>query len=199
MQEIKTGYTRVSQILSLLPSMIRRTEENYEIWGYPFQSIDQEVLKKKCIIGTNVHNAINAWSSNDFHPLNDCEKGYYESFLKWKQMISLRCFKSELRLYEEHMKITGAIDMLGQIKDNPECQLIDFKTSAQPDLLKWSLQAAFYHHILKHNKFEVSDTVLFVQLDKNGNSPKVHSFSVGERLKKMMISSFNVYKFLTEK
>lgn len=199
MTDIKYGYTRISQILSVIPSITgRKDDTNDPIFGFPYQQIDQEILKKKCTIGTNVHAAINAWATDDFIPLSECERGYYESFVKWKDLVHLKPIESEIRLYDDSIKITGAIDMLAQLKGSTEFQLIDFKCSAQADI-KWSLQACFYYHLLTINKFKINPSVLFIQLDKNGNLPKVHTYTITPQLKSLMISCINIYKFLTEK
>lgn len=197
MEDIKQGYTRVSTILNILPSLMNTEDDGREVWGFPLQEINQEMLKNKCIIGTNVHGAIHAWSSGEFFPLNECEKGYFASFSKWQYLTRLVCVKSELRMYDETLKITGAIDMLGEIQGNKSLMLIDFKTSAASDKKKWPLQAAFYHHLLKVNGFSPQETVLFVQLDKKGEMPKCHEFFIDNKLKTLMISAYNIYKHLT--
>ena len=197
--DILKGFTRVSTILSVLPTVTSETEDNQKTWGFPFQNINQEVLRKKCIIGTNVHQAINAWAINDFSPLTECEKGYFESFLRWNEIVKLKPIESELRLYDDSLKITGAIDMLGKIEGTDSLILVDFKTSANADDKKWPLQAAFYHHLLTVNKFSINQSVLFIQLDKTGALPKCHTFSIDSKLKNLMISTYNIYKYLTER
>lgn len=196
---ILEGYTRISTILSILPSIAGNNEDGQILWGFPFQTINQEVLKKKCLIGTNVHQAINSWASNDFSPLTECEKGYFDSFLIWKEIVKLKPIESELRLYDDNLKITGAIDMLGKIEGSDSLILFDFKTSSVADLKKWPLQAAFYHHLLTVNKFSINGSVLFVQLNKNGEVPTCHTFPIDNKLKTLMISTYNIYKHLTER
>lgn len=199
MENIKEGYTRISTILSVLPSVMGMDESGRELWGFPLQTINPEVLRNKCIIGTNVHSAINAWAHQDFAPLTANERGYFQSFCQWQELTQMHPIQSELRLYDEKIKITGAIDMLGKIKDSDNLILIDFKTSATCDNKKWPLQAAFYHHLLMVNEFEVHPNVLFLQLDKEGKMPVCHAFEITNQLKVTMLSAYNLYKYLTSK
>lgn len=198
-EDILEGYTRISTILSAFPCITGTTEDDKTIWGFPFQNINQEVLRKKCIIGTNVHQAINSWAINDFSPLTEYEKGYFDSFLAWKEIVRLKPIKSELRLYDDNLKITGAIDMLGKVEGSESLILIDFKTSSTADIKKWSLQAAFYHHLLVVNKFSINQSVLFIQLNKDGEIPTCHTFCIDNKLKTLMVSAYNIYKHLTER
>ncbi len=199
MENIQEGYTRVSTILSVLPSLTGMDDNNQKIWGFPFQNINQEVLRKKCIIGTNVHAAINGWAINDFSPLTECENGYFNSFLRWQEIMHIKPIASELRLYDDKLKITGAIDMLAKIPASDNLILFDFKTSALVDEKKWPLQAAFYYHLLCVNKFTAQENVLFIQLNRKGDLPHCHTYFIDNKLKTLMISAYNIYKHLTEK
>jgi len=199
MEKIKDGYTRVSTILDFIPSIIPNGGEEKIKWGFPMQSIPEDILNRKAQIGTRVHEAINAWKIDDFYALNDEEKGYFESFQKWKDFMHLKPVHSELRLYNEPMMITGAIDMVCKIKESENLILIDFKTSASCDPKKWLLQAAFYHELLQYNGIETQPNVLFLKLDKRGDMPNVNIFTINTRAKKCMICAYNLYKFLTEK
>ena len=199
MDEIKSGYTRVSEILNIVPCSKKLDEQGRPIWEFPLQSIDKDVLNRKCLIGTNVHKAINAWYMRDFYPLNPEEIGYIDSFNAWKDIVNLHCIESEIRLYDESLKITGAIDMLGTVQGSKNIILIDFKTSSVADPKKWPLQAAFYHHLLTLNNFSVYENVIFLQLDKEGKMPKCHTYTIDKAMKTLMISTWNLYKYLTNK
>lgn len=199
MEKIKEGYTRISTILSLLPSVMGMNEDNKEIWGFPLQTINPEVLRNKCNIGRNVHTAINSWANHDFAPLAKSEKGYFQSFCRWQELTQMQPVQSELRLYDDNLMITGAVDMIGKIKNSENLVLIDFKTSATCDNKKWPIQAAFYHHLLTINNFIVHSTVLFLQLDKEGEMPICHAFEITKQLKITMISAYNLYKHLISK
>jgi len=202
MTEIKKGYTRVSTILSSIPSVTGTKENLQEIWGFSFQEIPQDILERKCVIGTNVHEAISATVTNDFFVLTSIERGYFNSYLKWRECINLIPIHSELRLYNDSLLVTGAVDMIATVGDNEAPQLIDFKTSACADPKKWLLQASFYHYLLSADEElakNLSQEVLFVQLDKNGGFPKVHAFTIDKKAQTLMISAYNIYKFLTDK
>jgi hypothetical protein len=198
-EEIKSGYTRISTILNMIPSIIEKEEEKREVWGFFLQSIDREILEAKCIIGSHVHEAIHADYTGEFFPLSEKEKPYFQSYIKWKKNVQLQIIHSELRLYEDDLKITGAIDVVGKLQGSDALVLIDFKTSASADKKKWPIQAMFYHYLLQKNNINAGEKILFVQLNKFGELPKVHEFMITKNLKTLMASVYNLYKFLTDK
>lgn len=173
MDQIKEGYTRVSEILSMIPTWNRKEKK----WHYPFQSINQEVLENKCRIGTNVHKAIESHLTKDFYALESDEKSYFTSFLQWHELVKLKPVLCETRFYNESLKISGAIDLIAYLGDDPTPTLIDFKTSACADLIKWEYQANFYH-LLASAESALTTNVLFVQLQKDEKSFIIHTFKI---------------------
>ena len=196
MKPIKPGYIRVSEILSIVPSII---SEKPTTFGYPLHNIDQTVLSNKADIGSSVHAAIDHQAKGDFFPLKESEQGYYNSYLQWAKFVELKPIETELRLYEEGMKITGGIDMLAILKGSPKWRLIDFKCTVSEDAKKWSLQAALYSMIIAQNDMGIMLDALFVKLDKNGEMPEVYEYKITNELQVAALSFYNAYKYVTGK
>ena len=115
MEEIKKGYTRVSEIVSV-PGM--------------FDMIPPDVLENKVRIGTNVHEAIHMDFLGFVPDLAEDEKGYYDSYLEWKGMAKVTTAMSEDRFYDDALMITGAIDGLLRFPYEDNLVAVDWKTSA---------------------------------------------------------------------
>lgn len=180
--EIKPGYTRVSEILSILP-------------GY--KNIAPEVLERKAQVGTNVHNAIFLHGKDIPLNLTDEEQKYFESYQKWAEIVELKPILTETRLYDEGLKITGCVDYFGGF--DKEYLLIDYKTSVCEDKVKWPLQAAFYHELLLTNGYRnASDRVIFLKLDKEGKMPKAISYEITHDLRAMVWNLLRVYQYVQE-
>jgi len=191
--EIPYGYTRVSTILSMIPS---KTKDG---WEMGFAKIDPEMLANKARIGTEVHNCIDAWAKNDFYPLPDDCKGYFDSFLLWADLVKLVPIESEMRLFDEHQMITGKIDMIGQTMDSKVWRLFDFKCTVCEDAKKWPLQACAYWDLLRHKLYAIDMSPLFVKLDKDGGMPKVFEYKIDPVVQTSWIAAINLYKWLTKK
>ena len=141
MNEIKTGYTRVSEIIGFFKAV-------------QLAQIDPDTLRKKAHLGTNVHAAIAGDDDGIYVPLNEKEMGYFESYKIWRRECDLKLIHDIPRLYCDKFKITGSVDCLGQY-DQKSLFLIDFKTTVKEDPIGWPLQGMFYHYLARHNKIEV--------------------------------------------
>lgn len=191
MDEIKKGYTRVSQILSMIPSKSKE-----EKWGYPINDIDEVVLKNKANLGSHVHDAIAADIRGEVFPLTDEEECYFQSYVKWRKEVNLEPVISEKRLNHDLLKITGRPDMLAYISSS--FKLLDFKCTMNEDKKKWKMQAAFYLLLCEYNEIVVDQLPLFIKLDKEGGFPKVYEYDIEkENLKTLAISALNIYRFLS--
>lgn len=200
MHEIKSGYTRVSQILSVIPSKIGKDSVSGQpIFGFPMRDIPVHVLSRKAEIGTRVHQAISMSHEEEFFPLANSEKGYYKSYQVWQKAVDLIPNKTELRLYHDALKLTGCVDMIGVMEGSSLPFLIDFKTAIAEDRAKWPIQAAFYHMLLAQEGYAVSDKAIFVILDREGGMPKICMYQTGKSLTTAAISAYNLYHYLTEK
>lgn len=180
---IKPGYIRVSEILS-----------QWDRFGH----IDPQVLQDKANLGTEVHRVIDEVSSGMFtdeYLLPEKARKYLRSFRLWKNEGVKEWKKGEQRLYCEVFKITGQIDAFYQFPGENTLTIIDYKTSATASPKDWELQGTFYHHLAKVNGYLLSDRFLFLQLDKDGELPKVHEFKVRQEMITIMISALNCYKW----
>jgi PD-(D/E)XK nuclease superfamily len=193
MTELDPKWIRVSSVLSMIP-----TKDCDGKWGYPLQSINQDILQRKADLGSSVHAAIAAHCRDEFMPINAKEEGYLESYLKWEKEVKIRQEASEARLFHEAMNLTGCVDMIGAIGDK-SLYVIDFKCTVSADPVKWPIQAALYHMLALVNKIPVEKTCLFVQLDKDGKLPKVHRYTITDTLMVSAISWYNAYVYLMKK
>lgn len=178
MEIIKPGYTRVSEIISQWPR---------------FEGIDPRILAEKALLGTNVHRAIAAYWDEVYIPLEPKEEPYFDSFLKWLELIKTRAAESEVRLYNDTLMVTGGIDAFMHL--GGEIILTDFKTSLSPSPCEWQLQGGLYHQLAEYNGYNIANCVLFVQLSKEGKVPTVHTYAVDHNLKNACMASIVTYRF----
>lgn len=192
MTELDPKWIRVSSILAMIP-----TKDSDGKWGYPIQSINQCVLERKAELGSSVHAAIAAHCRDEFIPISPKEEGYLESYHKWEKDMKFKPNSIEKRLYHDHLKLTGCIDMIIDLKE--DLYITDFKCTVAADPVKWKIQAALYHVLATINDIPVEKTALFVQLDPNGDMPKVHRYNINDNLVLCAISWYNAYIYLTSK
>jgi hypothetical protein len=183
-EEIRPGYTRVTEILS-----------QWDRFGH----IDQGVLKRKAMLGTKVHEAIANYYDGIPTKLEDKAEAYFQSFLKWDASKYMKIEETEKRYYCDEMKITGAIDALLMDERSKFLYLVDFKTSAvaSPDI--WRLQAAFYHYLVGKEKQYLDEKVFFVQLDKFGKEPKVFQFFCTKDIWDICLAAWKCHCYLKMK
>ena len=154
---IKEGYTRVSEIVGWFKAIT-------------LGSIDPGVLKRKALLGTEVHEAIAGFYEGVFVPLDQKAAPYYESFKRWSSCQEMKILKQEERYYNDSLLITGAVDMISDYHGIKH--LIDFKTSATADKKAWRIQGALYTFLYG----DKIDNIRFVKLDKNGKDPDIFDF-----------------------
>ena len=182
MDEIRDGYTRVSSILA-----------QWDKFGH----IDRSVVSNKAGIGTRAHKAIEMHVKGIIPILDEDISGYFLSYCKWEDSIKgIEILQPETRYYCDKLMITGQVDCIAKMPGQDIPVLVDFKTSVCCDSEMWALQGAFYHYLAKQAGITLSDEVLFLQLDKNGLSPKVHSFKITKELQGICISAYNCFKYL---
>lgn len=184
MEEIKEGYTRVSQIIGQ--------------WNQ-YSHINPQVLANKCRIGTEVHEKIAAEVQGIFLDTNeDCE-GYIESWIKWREDFPkpLHYAETEKRLYCDELMITGAVDAIIEAGDLRV--ILDYKTSATPNKKTWALQAAFYHYLVnKEREGETDPYVWFVHLKKDGKKAKNIEIHCTEELWEAAKSALHTYRYFND-
>lgn len=172
-------YIRVSEILGRLQN---------------FGDIDENVLKAKADIGTNVHQAIVEDTVGDFPMLKTNRAcAYFGSYELWKAKEK-PVFKMQVpRLYDDELMITGEIDGIIETNRHNLPVLVDWKCSASANEEIWEMQAHFYWYLLQRNGIEVSkEKMIWVNLrhSKKKNThgsvkfspalPKVYEFSYKE-------------------
>lgn len=187
-EEIKPGYTRVSEILHQ--------------WR-AYDMVDKNLLEERARIGTKVHMMIDADINNVPFICDDAtdeEKRYFDSYLAWKDSVKPKFIASEQRFYHESTKITGCVDAIVQIPWEERVVVIDWKTSSQPVKGIWDLQSAFYTFLAMENGVEsLGDRSLFVQLSRDGSKPKIHEYFFDQNMLVTCMSAVNIYKFLISK
>lgn len=162
-EKIKPGYIRISQILQQFND---------------FSAVPDEVLSAKCTLGSHVHAAIEALHEGLYVPLTEREQPYFESFEKWHAVTQFTPHKSEVRLYDDKLKITGCLDAI--YERNGKLILVDYKTSASPSE-SWQYQGMFYWHLAKINGIDLEKRYLFLQFHPNGKPASTYSFDASER------------------
>lgn len=191
--EMFENYIRVSEILSYFGKLGKCEECNKNKAG-----IDAVVLQNKANIGSDVHELIEMYLKGVDYPPSFKTKGYFNSFKKWKeQMGEFKCHL-EKRLFSDNLKLTGQIDCL--IEENSSIYLIDFKTSYYPDVVSWSLQAAFYHILLIENKniiyenLEILPRATFLHLKKNGDIAEEFTWEITDKITETAMDHYKVFK-----
>lgn len=181
MDTIKSGYLRISEVLSRLRDR---------------SGINPLVLADKQDIGTEVHHNIHMDSLgipaefNMFPVRNPMTgyinreeergEGYFNSYLLWKKENKPRYSIMEQRLYCDDIMITGQIDAI-MVKDTGLC-LIDFKCSHTADEEIWEMQGHFYLYLLKINGIETDVNFSFLKLDKSGKKPIEYNFTYNKNV-----------------
>lgn len=174
--DIKTGYIRVSSILKPLNN---------------FVGVDEAVLDAASARGTAVHKAIQLDADGLYYPLPLDSRGYFRSYLKWKAVTQYQIYKSEMRLYDDDLHVTGCIDAI--VTNGNFLYLVDWKNTAAQNRDYWELQGMFYHHLAAKNGIKLHSKIMFVQLCGEGSAPKVFSFEANEVLWRQCLKHYFVY------
>jgi len=162
-EEIREGYFRVTQVLQPYSS---------------YAEIPHHILVKAQNRGIRTHKVCEMYMLDEYFPYPDDDiAGYFESFKHWyDDDIIDRLVCVELRLYNDLLRITGQIDIVGVLKGDTSPSVIDIKTSQTPTK-SWPLQLAAYRHL--YNESDEKSKVkrrLVVQLNKEGKPPKIHEY-----------------------
>lgn len=179
MEVIKEGYTRVSEILSIFQA-------------YSF--IPKEKLRKACELGTDIHEAIEAYFKGEFTPLSEKKSPYFESFLKWVEQIHPVPICQEKRFYSDSLMVTGKLDLIANIGE--EAYIIDFKTGSWSHPEIWKLQLHFYALLMSMDCNEViPEKFMIVHLKKEGIAPDIYTFSYEHQTTQICLKSLECYRF----
>jgi hypothetical protein len=184
-EDIKPGYTRVTEMLSP--------------WNN-FDGIPAEILEAKRVLGTEVHELIRMF--NECIPLvvvSGKKAPYFQSFLSWMLETKVSVRQNEVRLYDDQLMITGQIDALVKFPEKDDLIILDWKTSASYNKktgLSWALQGVFYHYLLTQNSTSnLSNTIMFVQLSSKGEMPKIREFEYSTELMRKGTAVLEAYRY----
>ncbi len=141
---------------------------------YSYGDVDEQVLKAKAAIGTDVHKAIVDDCEGNFVAMEtDRARAYFESYKRWENReISL--ITQVPRLYCFDLMITGECDGLLD-----SLHLIDWKCSASPNLKIWNMQAHYYWYLLRQNGYSISESMYWVNLRHSKHVRKANNSNIG--------------------
>lgn len=152
-EQIRPGYTRVSNVLS------------------PFTGIEfvpEEPLKNAAHRGTLVHSYIEADLGGYVWEVIPPEiKPYWDAFEEVCYRYTVRSTKDkdiERRFYDDKLMITGQADLV--LYWPHKTVIFDWKTSYAPSI-SWPLQAQAYIHLARVNSVDVAEARFF-HLQRDG-------------------------------
>jgi len=197
MDDIKPGYTRVTEILGQWNTDIQVDGETIaKAFAGSRNAIDISVLSNKANIGTNVHRAIEGYLEGFEVKLEEKEQGYFQSFLGWYAKSKVNIVESEKRYYCDKLGITGCVDALVRFPDSDDLILVDYKTSAQENPKMWPLQATFYHYLVSETGLKISDRLLFLKLEKKGFPASVFEYKFTPKLLQICKCACTCYRYI---
>ncbi len=180
--EIPTGYTRVTEILSSYIS---------------FDNVPSESLQKATTRGSRVHDHCEYHALNLFvdEPDEEC-KEYVNSFKKWFDTMVDKVYHTELRLNHPIYKFSGKFDMLVHIKSDPAdiITVLDIKTP-QTKSLSWELQTAAYQILLEDVlDFKIGRRIALI-LNKDGKIAKPIEHTDHKKDKDLFLKCVEIHRF----
>lgn len=179
-EEIKDGYTRVSEILDPFSK-------------FKYSMIPPEVLANAADRGTRVHDYCNSYANNIFlsHIDEDCE-GYVKSFIKWYDDNVEKLISSEERIYNNEYMLTGKYDMIVRLKNDHRNTLIDIKTPVQSSR-SWALQLSAYEILIRADSGVPIHRRIVVQLPKSGGKSKQIEYEDHKKDQNLFLSALHLY------
>jgi len=154
--EIKPGYLRVTQVLSIFSGL---------------NKINPEILKNAADRGTLVHTIIEGMEEGfGKEDVPEIATGYIDSYEKWAAGKDF--LPAPKRFYDDELMITGLVDAI--YRDGENLILVDYKTPAR-ESKTWAMQASAYSYMCKKNGYDIS-MIEFIKLDKTGKAPTVYVY-----------------------
>lgn len=182
MEEIRDGFTRVTQPLSLYSD---------------FSKVPPDVLAKACERGTKVHRLAELHVLGEWFPdPSDDSLGYLNSFRRWYNSMIDELISSEHRFYDESLKLTGAVDLVAVLVGDSKPSIIDIKTGSVPSSC-WSLQLAAYQYLHNHHEGvkHCAERRIALKLDKDGGVPKILEYTQHNRDLDLYFSALKLWRF----
>lgn len=181
MANIKHSYTRVTEVISPFCK---------------FDGIDENILKNAADRGTRVHYCCELELNNQFVMPDEEVKPYFDSFCLWKEEMLDKVLHTEMRLYNDLLRITGAMDIVGQLKNDEAVTIIDIKTPQQ-ESKSWNIQLAAYQYLFNNdaNTKKTATRRIALMLSKKGKYPRVIEYTQHERDWELFKGIFNAYRY----
>ena len=142
--DIEKGKQKRSVPSTILGLLTRGNETSYKKARRQLTIAPSEYVEERGDIGTEVHNAINAYVLKEEAPrVSEMAEPYLNGFWKFLQENSPKILASELTVYHEQHQWAGTLDAVMEIGELTA--VVDHKTgkSVWPDA---SLQIAAYNH-----------------------------------------------------
>ncbi len=183
-EEIRPGYTRISDILKPFTK---------------FDNIPPEVLHRAADRGTRVHEYCSAYANNIFLSDidEDCE-GYVDSFIQWYDENVVKLLYSEKRLYDDMLKITGQFDLIVKLEDSDEVVLIDIKTPER-ESNTWAIQLAAYSYLIAYDLKITIDVRKILRLSKDGKKATVTTYTDHKIHDILFFNACKLYEYFNRK
>ena len=186
------GQFNATQVIQQIQKSTKyKTDPTYKYYGKSTQEIKEE-WNMTAVLGTKLHYMIELYY-NDLEVEYEEDSGFEQFLLFQQDHESLQIYRTEWRIFDETLKISGSIDAIFKHKDNtisiydwkrtPEIVTKSFnnKTARKPinnlldcNYYHYSLQLNLYRHILEtHYNQIVKDMFLIVLHPTNTTYQKV--------------------------
>lgn len=151
-------YDRVTEILSVYTD---------------FSFVSSEYLARKADIGTRTHRFCELYARDLLIEDVDLDcKGYVDSFKTWYKSSVKELLLCEHRMFDDHLMITGQVDLVVKLKGQDGYSLIDIKTSKK-NYPTYPLQTAAYSVLLtKEGVYHVNNRYVLL-LNEHGEDAKL--------------------------
>lgn len=183
MEEIKEGYTRVSEIVGQ--------------WNH-LAHIPKHIIENKAQIGTEVHDQICAMVNGIYLETPEEAQKYLGSFLGWWNEVrnNIEILETEKRFYCDIYKITGKVDAI--VSTGNKLIVLDYKTSSQPNEKLWALQGGFYYYLAREHCYDVEDCVWFLHCQKDGSPAEVIPIQITPEIWEVCESALKTFHYLKD-
>lgn len=118
-------------------------------------------------------------------------QGYLDSFMHFLPLVKT-VQGVELRLVDERLGFSGAIDLLGEIEGQRGISIVDWKTPVSQSPT-WAGQMAAYKHLAK------ADHAGTLQLNPNGGIPKMTWYEHDPYALPAFLSALNAMRYFHKK
>ena len=180
MEEIRNGYRRVTSIVQPFTD---------------FSMIEPHVLQNAADRGTRTHHFCELYVKNLLiEPVDEDCKPYFESFVNWYDFIVEEVLYTEQRLYCDHWKITGQVDLILKLKGSDSTYIVDIKTP-QTKSKSWQLQTAAYQYLATQGLGMTVQQRGCLMLDRNGGEAKFIGYSDYEKDAELFFAACKLNSF----